>query len=71
VRSYNAQVGAKSFGVWFGKVFTGFGLSAFLAPVAAGALYDRFHSYTVSMNISAVLCLISIAVLSMLPDYYE
>jgi len=65
------MVGAKSFGLWFGKVFTGFGLSAFLAPVVAGALYDRFHTYTVAMNFSAVLCLISIAVLHTLPDYFE
>jgi MFS family permease len=53
------------------QVFTGFGVSAFLAPVVAGALYDRFRTYTVSMNVGAVLSLVSIAVLCTLPDYFE
>jgi len=65
------MVGSENFGALFGKVFTGFGVCAFIGPVLAGYLFDKFGTYSATLVIASIACIVSTVFLAVLPKYVE
>ncbi|MEM7256051.1 MAG: MFS transporter [Pseudomonadota bacterium] len=52
----------------YGQIFTAWGLAGLLAPTLSGMLFDRSGTYTLSITLALIICVLSIVVLTRLSD---